>query len=458
VKSSKTQTHSRVHKIPTVRFDDERLTSFSGLIIFQAFFQKLRLKQKVTRCFAHIKTSRIYGLPTIFLHIVVHLIMGFERLRDSEYSHQDPIVCRILGVRRIPTPATISRSLTNADTQSVHNVRTLSRQITLDRLKAERLSRVTADFDGSVFMTRGQAEGSAVGYCKRKKGARSYYPLFCTIAQTQQFLDRLHRPGNVHDSNGAAQFIKDCFAQIRHTVPTAILESRMDSAFFNDDIILQLDQEGIEFTASVPFERFTDLKTIIENRKRWRRLDQTWSYFETQWKPKCWQHQFRFIFIRQKVKVKHKGPIQLDLFIPYDHDFEYKVIVTNKICCAKKVLKFHNGRGSQEGIFGEAKTDVHLEYIPTRRLIGNQLYTLAAMLAHNLTKELQILSQPRVRGTTEKRSPLWKFTSLGTLRHRLIQRAGRLTKPEGKLTLTMSANRRSQSEFLSLLDAVRRVA
>ena len=37
----------------------------------------------------------------------------------------------------------------------------------------------------------------------KKKGARSYYHLLCTVAQTGQFLDVLHRPGNVHDSKGA---------------------------------------------------------------------------------------------------------------------------------------------------------------------------------------------------------------------------------------------------------------
>jgi hypothetical protein len=30
-----------------------------------------------------------------------------------------------------------------------------------------------------------------------------YYPLFSTIAQAGQFLDLLHRPGNVHDSRDA---------------------------------------------------------------------------------------------------------------------------------------------------------------------------------------------------------------------------------------------------------------
>jgi len=63
------------------------------------------------------------------------------------------------------------------------------------------------DFDGSVLSTGRVAEGTAVGFNKKKKGQRSYYPLFCTIAQIGQVLDLYHRSGNVHHSNGAEQFI-----------------------------------------------------------------------------------------------------------------------------------------------------------------------------------------------------------------------------------------------------------
>jgi hypothetical protein len=45
-----------------------------------------------------------------------------------------------------------------------------------------------------------------VGFNRKKKGQRSYYPLFCSVAQTGQVLDVWHRPGNVHDSNGAKAF------------------------------------------------------------------------------------------------------------------------------------------------------------------------------------------------------------------------------------------------------------
>jgi len=114
------------------------------------------------------------------------------------------------------------------------------------------------------------------------------------------------------------------------------------------------DDNHVKFTASVPFERLTELKGKIEQRKRWRRIDNEWSYFETHWKPKSWDTHYRFIFTRRKTRKQHKGPIQLDLFEPRDFNYDYKVIVTNKSESAKAVTQFHNGRGSQEAIFGDA--------------------------------------------------------------------------------------------------------
>ena len=75
----------------------------------------------------------------------------------------------------------------------VENVRHLSRSIVVVGLQREQLPRLTLGFDGSVQSTKGHAEGTAVGFNKSKKGARSYYPLFCTDAQTGQFFDTYHQ-------------------------------------------------------------------------------------------------------------------------------------------------------------------------------------------------------------------------------------------------------------------------
>ena len=341
---------------------------------------------------------------------------------------------------------------------NVEKVRDLVNTMVLEGLKRGSFPRLTFDFDGSVQSTSGHAEGTAVGFNKTKKGARSYYPLYCTVAQSAQFFDVLHRPGNVHDSNGADAFMMQCFQKAKAALPNTVFESRMDSAFFSQTITGTLESSHVKFTASVPFERFPELKGIIEGRKRWKPIDRDWSYFETKWKPKSWDAPHRFLFIRKKVRTQHKGPLQLHLFQPRDLHFDYKVIVTNKAESAKSVVLFHNGRGSQEAIFGDAKTDAALDVLPSRRLAGNQMFTLCAMMAHNLSREIQMLTSTPVPRSLPKRPAHWAFEKLDTLRHRIIQRAGRLTRPRGELTLTMSANRAVQKDLLHFLDMLQKAA
>jgi len=86
-----------------------------------------------------------------------------------------------------------------------------------------------------------------------------------------------------------------------------IFESRVDSAFFNQDVFTYFDQHHVKFSASVPFERFLPLKAMIEERKRWHRIDTQWSYFETEWKPKSWDSVLRFIFTRKKTKKQYSS-------------------------------------------------------------------------------------------------------------------------------------------------------
>jgi len=241
-------------------------------------------------------------------------------------------------------------------------------------------------------------------------------------------------------------------------MPTA-LESRMDAAFFSQDILSTFHNNQVKFTASVPFERLTQLKEMVQSRKRWRRIDDQWSYFETAWKPKSWNTCYRFIFIRKKTKRIRKGMLQLHLFEPRDFDYDYKVIVTHKTESAKSVVLFHNGRGSQEAIFGDAKNDAALDMIPTKRLAGNQLFTLCAMMAHNLSREVQMLASPmKSPRSLPKRPSSGKFEKLDTIRHRIIQRAGRFTRPQGELTLTMNANDKVRHDLLHFLDVLKKAA
>jgi hypothetical protein len=457
MKYSRSSIIFKAHKIPLLKFEDHSLTSFSGLVVLQSLFSRLKLKQRLRDCFRRHNISAIYGTATIMLQLVIHAILGYRELRDSRFYQDDPMVLRLMGLDRLPDVSTISRTLANADPGAVDYVRRMLRTIVIDRIHTLR-GRLTLDFDGSVLSTRRKAEGTAVGFNKKKKGNRSYYPLFCTIAQTGQVFDVLHRSGNVHDSNGAKAFILACIQEIRRAAPHLRIEVRMDSAFFSDEMVAELDSRRIEFTISVPFERFTELKRMIESRKRWKRHDDQLSFFESSWKPKAWDRKYRFLFIRKQVHKQHKQPLQLDLFIPREYGYEFKVIVTNKTCGMGKVLSFHNGRGSQEGIFGEMKSQIQMAYIPVRKMVGNQLYLLSGLLGHNVMRELQMATMPKSRSTTEKRTTLWKFEQIATIRRNILQRAGRLTRPKGELTLTMNGNKAVKNQLLRYLGELERTA
>lgn len=420
------------------------MTSFSGLVLFQLLFKQLGLRARLRDAFAGQDRRRSFGLVVVSMQLVIQVLLGFRRLRDRDYFSDDPMVCRVLGVPQLPDVATVSRTLGAATSSAVDGLRGVLGQLVLERLAKLRLATVTLDFDGSVQCTRRHAEGSAVGYNKKRKGARSYYPLFCTVSQTGQFLDLHHRPGNVHDSREAEAFIEAKISEVRSVLPHARLESRLDSAFFSESMLAALEALAVEFSVSVPFERFPGLRArILRRTSGWVRIDDDRSFIELDWQPKSWAESDgrRVIAVRTRRLVRLKGPLQLDLFEPRDHEYEYKVFITNKPVGAATAMLFHNGRGNAEAILGEGKHWAALDYVPCRRLVANQLYSGCALLAHNLGRELQMAAnEPRSTKAKPSRAAIFDFSTLGTLRHLLLRRAGSLTRPANRLTLTIAAS------------------
>ena len=234
----------------------------------------------------------------------------------------------------------------------------------------------------------------------------SYYPLFCMVEEMGLVLDVLHRSGNVHDSNGSLEFVKNCIVLIRKALPKCVIEIRMDSAFFSDEMIRFLEGSKVQYTISVPFERFTELKGIIEKRKFWRAYKQgnyKGGYFDKKWKPKKWGKCSRFVFVKKEVKKQNKKTVQLDLFEPIDWGFEFKVIVTNKKRFSRNIVRFHEGRGQQEHVFAELKNQAAMSYIPVKSGNGNRSYLVSSVLAHNLTRIMQIKNTEKDRGTNQQR-------------------------------------------------------
>jgi hypothetical protein len=94
-----------------------------------------------------------------------------------------------------------------------------------------------------------------------------------------------------------------------------------------------------------------------------------------------------------------------------------------------------------------------MSYIPCRRRVVNEVYTQCAVMTHNLGREMQMRVKPRERQTSAKRTVLWEFEELSSLRSKLIKRAARLTWPQGKKTLTFATNAKLEADLLTYTSA-----
>jgi len=203
----------------------------------------------------------------------------------------------------------------------------------------------------------------------------------------------------------------------------------------------------------------SQLKHLVEKRAFWQRIDEQWSYFKWNWSPSGKSpRSFPCVVYRRRIAKPRKGPIQLDLFEPIDRSFEYKVVMTNKSLSPAALLRYHNGRGSQEATFAEAKSQLGLGYLPSRREVGNQVYMLCNLIAHALGRELQMRATPVRSKNTATRACLWTLERIGTLRNRLIKRAARLIHPQGKFVLSFASCPEAESELRRFIQAASRAA
>ena len=112
------------------------MTSFGGLVVFQPLFESLGLWQRLAACCAHLPHSSLYSHALCLRMLVVHLLLGFRRLRDIDFYKTDPMVLRVLGLRQMPSVPTASRLLAGFDARSVGALRGCVRDIVLERIAA----------------------------------------------------------------------------------------------------------------------------------------------------------------------------------------------------------------------------------------------------------------------------------------------------------------------------------
>ena len=324
------------------------------------------------------------------------------------------------------------------------------------------MTTLTIDIDGTVLSSRGKPELSGKGYNPIKRGAYSYFPLTAYLAQTGHFLKIKNRPGNVHDSNGSYEFIKELVTDLRFILgDKKRLQIRHDGAFFSEKNLKMYEKHNLEYASKVPFYRYPVFKNRILSRKKWKRLNSKTSYFFKRMKLDSWEEERLFLFIRVKVPKKKKvKECQLDLFSPDNIDYGYSVICTNLDMKAKNILKFMSGRSAQEKAIGELKSDFAFDKLPSKSFSANSAFQQISMMSYNLMNSFQLhaLGYKKMKKRNIAVTRWFKNLRFKTLRFLVLYRAGILNRPNGKQTLSLSKNKATEKLYKEIMKNLELVA
>jgi Transposase DDE domain group 1 len=424
-----------------IAFAPQHLTSYGGLELLGRYVRRLGLSRRIGLAFHGAGLGSDYGAGRLILLVIALFVVGARRLEHLRYLTHDPLLARFAGLARIPTDRTVVNWLKQFTHAPLQRLSALTRELLYEDLERLALPRLTIDVDGTVVRTGPTVAWAFRGYNPHFKKDPSYYPLLAHLAQTGHILRVKNRPGNVHDSRGAARFVRELIDELRGRFGRRLpLEFRMDAAFFKADMLAVLARAGCEYAIKVPFWPWVGLKAVVAAQPDWTRVTDQLSAFETSLRLEAWDLTLRVVIYRKRVRHETPKNFQLDLFAPDDGYFEYSAVTTNKALGPAALWAFMTGRGAQEKTYGELKGEFAFDVVPTQDYGANSAWQHLSVLAHNLVRsfQLQTLATPKPR--SRKRTYAFALRSMRTLRFLLIARAGRLARIDGRQVLRLTRN------------------
>jgi hypothetical protein len=436
VRRRKAELRARVNGQLALRYQRTGLTSYAGLEFVRRWLHRdgvvALLRHELTRALP----STDYGVVRVVLVVLALLLSGGRRLRHLRYLAGDPLVLRFCGLRQLPTARTVGRWLAAFRARHLRRLQAVNALVAAHAIRQTGQRRLTIDVDGSVVSTGLKVAWAQRGYNPHRRKVPSYYPITAYEAQSGQVLRVQNRPGDIHDGKAALPFLRALLRQLRGTLgPGYRREFRMDGAFFRRDVLALLTRARAEYAIKVPFYPWVGVQDLVRRTRAWTRVTASVSCVAHEVDVAPWQQRHRIVVYRTHVQHETAKNFQLDLFDPSDGHYEYSAVVTNKPLGGPALWAFMCGRGVHEKVYGELKSGFAFACVPTRHYAANSAWQLLSGLAFNLSRSFQRATTARRRAPSRKRRTLFAFETIHTLRALCFQRAGLLTRPQGRATL-----------------------
>jgi hypothetical protein len=383
-------------------------TAVGGLALAARLAATLRAPQRIDAGLSLLKIHRPFFESDHVLTHVYNLFVGGSCIEDVADLQHSEAARRILGAARIPDPTTAGdflRRFEHDDIVALDRVcDDLHRAAWRRRYGKRKRDLALVDIDSHVHHVYGdQKEGADFTY----KGGFGYHPLVISLAQTQECLRIVNRPGNVVSPDGADAALEGVVPLLKERFRQIVV--RGDSAFAQQPIYDVCDRHGLDFAMVSPCHRnFLDLADGIPERswrlfrakadaspprkgdprrrgrnvrrrkarergKRDLKLKKQW-VAEIDYRPARSSTTYRLIVRRQRIEESNQG----ELF----ELWRYRFVITNlpKSVAADEVTLLTYKRCDQENVIEQLQHGV--------------AYLICARIAHNLKAWLAMLALP----------------------------------------------------------------
>ena len=413
-----------------------KITPYGGLALAHDLAIRLGLDRDINWSIPLLKINLPYFESDHVLTHAYNQYVGGHCIEDIANLQHSDAVKHLLGACRIPDPSTAGdflRRFHQPHLEAFQAVIDRAREKVWRRMPRSRKKVATVDLDSTIKEVYGECkQGADFSY----NGKWSYHALLATLAETNEPLRTINRPGNTASAEGAAQILQEVLPMANRHFGKVFV--RGDSKFYQHGIIAECEQHDAGFafvmdgyavlhemadslpkSAWKPFsahradkvaQAAADKKTR-RKRRRLRAKRARQRGYKNLATTRQWVAEFDYTIPRgttsteagvagrtYRVVVKCQ---QVDVSEGQEYlftEYRYRFVITNisrSQMDAAEVFCFAYGRCDQENIIEQFKNGIAAMRMPTGELLANGAFLMAGQLAWCLRSWLSALALPK---------------------------------------------------------------
>jgi hypothetical protein len=414
-----------------VEFDDERVVSDAGIALVATLAGRLGIEALAGRL-VRLRRDRpgAANAGRKVMALLFSMVLGADSIDDTGVLRAGR-TRRLLG-GWLPAPSTLGTFLRAF---TFGHVRQLDALLGHALERAWRAGagpgdgRLVVDVDSFVGEVCGRLkQGAAYGYTQ----LLGYHPILATRADTRETLHIRLRKGSANTQKGLKRFCEELIARVGRAGATGPKLLRADSGFWNTKVFELLEKAGWRYSIGARMIKTVRQAVDAIPEQDWQRIDY----------PDDGEAQIaETVYGGRRLIVRRTRLLGAQAALwP---DWRHFAFITNRTDDLAVVEAEHRDHAVVEQVIADLK-DQALAHFPSGHFYANAAWTVLAALAHNLLRWAQLVGLP---DTTVR--------AARTLRRRLLQVPGRLTRHARGWTLHLPARWPWHGDYLNALNRIR---